>query len=782
MKEPVPALSSEDRERLAEVERLARSGDAVAELIGRLSDPKWPVRRAVVAALGQLGDRAVAPLVASLVSDRTDERRIAATVDALVASVGNPDAVLLALEGVPPAVVCDVAQVLGRRRSASAVDALVAWTAHADDNVAVGAMEALGRIGGGAGVDALASAAASGNMFRTFGAIEVLSRCEDPKALAPLVDLLKDPLASAEATRALGRRGLPDAVPALTRLLDSRSGARVRSAATALVAIATRFVRQFGTADAISRGVRAAIADSGTTASELARAAAEGDSEERVAIARVLGWLQDARGAASLVDLLVDEPDVARAASTALAELGSSATPFVLAAVVAGDSDARVLLLPAVPSVPEVGDAVSVCLTDPEPDVRRLACEILARAHAVSAVPSLFGALDDPDPRVGQAAAAAIQALGHDCTEALTLEAAASQSPRVRRAGLRLLGYFGWPSGVDPLIEAARNAPDRLRETALQGLAYIDDPRALAALFAAAVGERPAERGGAMRALGNVTPTPEVIEHISAGMSDPDAWVRYYACQSAGRLRAAALLDTLVERLRDPAAHVRIAVVDALARFPAPGAIRALLDALADPDADLRRAAILGLGSSRPPEALAPIVAAASGTELTTRLVALSALGGFETAEVEPILLAAARDADESVRNTAIAVLAGRSGVTATGSLIGLLTRAPTHQAVVDALATWAPGRIPGVLLALEEADATTASSLVSALARMDRAEARAALGIVLVMERAVLRRAAAAALGAIGAGTSRLQLERSASVDPDPEVRLLARHALADA
>ncbi|MES2642635.1 MAG: HEAT repeat domain-containing protein [Myxococcota bacterium] len=782
MSEPVPALSSADRERLDEVDELARGEDAVGELIARLSDPKWPVRRAVVAALGQLGDRAVTPLVVSLVSDRTDERRMAATVDALVASVGDPDAALLALDDATPAVLCDIAQVLGRRRSAAAVGTLVAWVAHEDDNVAIAAMEALGRIGGGAGVDALAGAAGSGNVFRTFGAVEVLARCQDPQALAPLVELLRDPLAGGEATRALGRRGLADAVPALTQLLDSHAGARVRSAATALVAIASRFVRQFGTADAIAREVRAAIADPGSTAGELARAAAEGDSEERVAIARVLGWLQDARGAASLVELLVDEPDVARAALTALAELGPTATPFLLAALVAGDSDARILLLSAVPNIPEVGEAVSVCLADPEPDVRRLACELLARAHAVSAVPALFGTLDDPDARVGQAAASAIQALGHDRTEALSLEAAASPSPRVRRAGLRLLGYFGWPSGIDTLIDAARTGPDRLRETALQSLAYVDDPRALAALYAAGVGERASERAGAMRALGNVTPGSETIERISAGMSDPDAWVRYYACQSAGRLGAVGLLDALIERLRDPAAQVRIAVVDALARIPAPAAIRALLDAAADPDPDLRRAAILGLGTSRPPEALAPIAAAASGAEVTTRLVALSALGGFESADVEPILLAAARDADESVHNTAVAVLAGRSGIRATGALVGLLEQASTHQAVVDALATWAPGRIPGMLLALEEADAATTSSLVSALARMDRAEARAALGVVLVMERVALRRAAAAALAAIGAGTSRLQLERSASVDPDPEVRLLARHALAHA
>ena len=56
---------------------------------------------------------------------------------------------LLALcESDSPAILCDAAQILGRRESARSVPELQRLTEHADDNVALAAVEALGRIGG----------------------------------------------------------------------------------------------------------------------------------------------------------------------------------------------------------------------------------------------------------------------------------------------------------------------------------------------------------------------------------------------------------------------------------------------------------------------------------------------------------------------------------------------------------------------------------------------------------------------------------------------------------
>src|SRR5689334_1162431 len=104
---------------------VARGVGALDELLAMRTDPSWAVRREVVLALGNLGEPALPPLCASLVRDRDDETRIAATVDALVASAGDADSAVSALRpGASAAVLADVAQVLGRRRNPGSIPVL----------------------------------------------------------------------------------------------------------------------------------------------------------------------------------------------------------------------------------------------------------------------------------------------------------------------------------------------------------------------------------------------------------------------------------------------------------------------------------------------------------------------------------------------------------------------------------------------------------------------------------------------------------------------------------
>ena len=217
------AFSPEELRRVQEVDRLAAlSGVGVPRLVAMLDDPSWAVRRAVVAALGAAGEGALAPLLDALQTRRDDEARIAALVDALstlAADGAEAELAKLAATSREATVLADVAQILGRRRVPTAIPTLVTLTRHADDNVAVAAVEALGRIGGRAAVDSLVGAVSSGNFFRTFPAIDVLGRSGDPRAVAPLTALLEQPQYAHEAARALGRTGDIGAVPPLMRLL-----------------------------------------------------------------------------------------------------------------------------------------------------------------------------------------------------------------------------------------------------------------------------------------------------------------------------------------------------------------------------------------------------------------------------------------------------------------------------------------------------------------------------------------------------------------------------------
>jgi HEAT repeat protein len=202
------AFSAEDRRRIDHIEGLTRSGD-VDQLLALLDDPSWSIRRAVVAALAAAGDAAVGPLCEALRARRESEGRIAATIDALAALDADADPALAAMAAdaeIP--VLADIAQILGRRRTRSALPTVMGLSRHADDNVAVAAIEALGRIGGPAAldalVDALLAAVQGGHFFRAFPALDVLGRSGDPRAVAPLTALLAQPPYAAEAARALG--------------------------------------------------------------------------------------------------------------------------------------------------------------------------------------------------------------------------------------------------------------------------------------------------------------------------------------------------------------------------------------------------------------------------------------------------------------------------------------------------------------------------------------------------------------------------------------------------
>jgi HEAT repeat protein len=767
------SLSPEDRAQVEAVEALARQGaSSLDALLRQLETPSWAVRRAVIGALARMGTPAVGALCELLRHRRDNEARLAAAVEALVASTGEVDEPLVALgEEANPAVVCDAAQVLGRRRSRRAVPLLARLTVHPDDNVAVAAIEALGRIGGGAAVDALLTALGSGNFFRIFPAIDVLGRSGDPSVVPPLLGLLADPFYVTEAVRALGRTGQEAAVPALVGLLQRANDTVMRAVAVALVEIHEAQVQRFGGARVVKVALRSRpeMADLGR---RLARCLAGADAAEKAALSRLLGWAGGADSAAGLLVLLDAEPTVARAAASALMELGPEADDPILLALRDGDSARRLVLLPLVARRAAAVPDVILCLADRDPSVRALAADTLSRIGDPAAVPTLFERLGDEDARVAQAAVGAIQSLGSDEAEALALAAARSPEPRRRRAALRIISYFGYARGLDVLLQAMREQDERLRDAAIYGLPFIDDPRAVDALLEAARHDSERTRAAAMRALGQTEKDARITSCLLGGLNDKDPWVRYYACQSLGKLNEEAAADAIVALADDDAGQVRVAVVDALAHLHTESAMAALRRAATSEDSDVRRAALLGLGVSKRMDALPVLLEAARTGDPATRLVALSAVAEYDAHETVPTLLRAAADPDESVRSAAVGFLATRAGVAATQALVSLLGDPGLRDRVVSALALPAEGRIPGLLTALEAADEIVAPLLVAALARMQRADARAALLTALSSSSPAGRRAAAAGVAALGTVEAREALERTSVHDDDPEVR----------
>ncbi len=773
-------LSPEDRARVEQVEKLARAGDAgVAALLELLSEPSWAVRRAVVTALASVGDAAVHGLCTILETKRDNEARLAASVDALVASRGErvyERMVELAQASASP-IVCDAVQVLGRRRAHAAVPLLAALSKSDDDNVAVGAIEALGRIGGSETVDALIGAVESRHFFRTFPAIDALGRTGDVRAVAPLTALLADPLYAPEAVRGLGHTGDDSAVAPLAQLLTKGTDSLVRTAAVALAELRERYEARYGDTPTIAKALPEAVAP-GIASARVASTLPGVAPSELVAIARVLGWLGDPVAIEHLIELAMYDAPVGPAAADALRRLGTRATPHLLAHLQNGDSNRRLRLLPLIGySFARTGELLE-CLRDPEAEVRVRACEALARAGDPAAVSALFGLIGDRDARVSQAAAAAIQSLGSLETKRLALEQARSTDMRTRRAALRIISYFGYPEGLDVLIDALADEDDKVREAAIYGLPLIEDPRAVSALLDTARHTEPRTRGAVMRALGQTVAAPSVVGALQAGIRDEDPWVRYYACQALGKLRVDAAVDQVIERVSDSSGQVRIAAVEALALLSGDRAAGALEHAARSSDPDLKRAALVGLGLARRPNAIPTLREAAASEDAATRLVAIGALAEFDSPDVLPALAHATSDPDDGVRSAAIGYLSTRPGPEATGVLVARLMEPATRDRALEALAVAADERVEGVLAALEKADADTAPVLLSALTRMRRPSSQAAIGAALELENVHARRAAAAALVAIGTAEAREALERASS-DPDPVVRRVCAAAI---
>jgi HEAT repeat protein len=736
-----------------------------------LTDRSWTVRRAVIASLAAIGDPAVDALCTVLREGRDDETRIAAAMDALADSIGQPRHALVELTAdESPALVADAAAVLGRRRDSGAVDALIRLLGHRDDNVAVAAIEALGRIGGRRAVDALLAIVTSGRFFRVFPAMDVLGRSGDPRAVGPLAHLLAEPLYSADAARALAHTADRSAVAPLASLLDRPADAQVRIGAEAIADLRERYRERYGKSDAIDDLVRRA-ASVPAACVRLTAAASGATSREQVAIASVLGVLGGETAASTLMHMLEAPEPVASAAAAALELVGAAADLPVRRALREGDSVLRRSML-ALIDRPSALEEVLLCLSDSDPAVRSLACDALARLGNPSSVRQLFRALSDPSPAVAQAAIAAIQTLGGADTDALARAAARSESPRVRRAALGILAYFGRPDAFDLFAAALDDPEESVREAAVVGLPYIDGARAVDALIALAHAPAARTRAVAMRAFPLCSFDPRATAALMKGLSDRDAWVRYYACQAIGRMRHEAAGDKVAALLDDPAGQVRIAAIESLSHLRSPMARAVLEEAARSHDPDLRRAALVGVGIARHPGALPILIEAARSRDSATRLIAVSSLASFDSDDALATLAAAVDDSHGGVRTAALSVLAASSSPAAVEILVGRLRRDPDEAAAARALATPAPGRIDELVRSLERADDDLAMMLTSALARMRGSPAATALVAAMSSHNPAARRAAASCLISLGTVDARAAVERASREDPDPEVR----------
>jgi HEAT repeat protein len=198
-------------------------------------------------------------------------------------------------------------------------------------------------------------------------------------------------------------------------------------------------------------------------------------------------------------------------------------TPTILAAAHHPDAAVRAVAVGALRRAGLLdGPRLEAALADPDPGVRRRACEEAAAASSpVGAVAHLIERLGDGDPSVVEAACFALG----EAIPAATPPAASTGDGAPPAAAT---GNADTRSAVAALSQVAAGHDDPLcREAAVAALGAAGDSEGLAAILAA-TGDRPAVRRRAVLALAPFE-GPAVDEALGRALQDRDWQVRQAA-------------------------------------------------------------------------------------------------------------------------------------------------------------------------------------------------------------------------------------------------------------
>lgn len=744
-----------------------------------LGSEDWRSRRAAVQALAQSASvDEIRHLFDALQRDHHDLNVLNSALRVLIAtgrSVVSPLVELLSDR--EPNLRMHAALALGELGARDAVPGLLRSLDDEDENVRFHAIEALGRLGDPESIDRLAAIAASGDFFVSFAAIEALAKFDDPRIARLMVDLLDQEALRPAVIATLASIGDEDSAAPLARVLHE--GAHTGPAAAALVQIHRRYQQTLGTGSFVVDAVREAV--DARTLDRLAAVSLK-PGADRIAVVTVLSWI----GSSAITHLvgLIGELDLEEA---------------VTQGVLGGGRE----------SVPAVIDR----LDDASPAVRGTAAALLGRLDDRTALPALLRTLEDADASVVASAAAAVSALG----DAASIEplmrlfahasaavrraaiaginsiglpgnspslrdALANSDPRIRESALRVAGYFGFRETVPAVLSALADQVEDVRRAALEQLPMLEDVDAGARLAAALAAETPRNRAAAAHALRLCDDHDD--EALIAALSDPDAWVRYYAATSLGARCVVAAEKPMADLARrDPATHVRIAAITALGVLNPSSAARVAGELLNEPDDDLAIAAITVLSTISGHGAIDRLDHAAHSPRPALQLAAVRALGSRPQVEAVELLSWAARidtpglaeEAIDGLRRIASTPGMPAAPPAAVNALLDLATEPAHHDNAIAAIAQFPDTLVPEVASGLSAVRVNLRVATARALAAMRSPRASSELARALRDEDGGVRATAITAFSKLGTPAVARAIAAMRDGDPDAGVRRCA-------
>lgn len=288
-------------------------------------------------------------------------------------------------------------------------------------------------------------------------AVEALQQMPDPRAIAALVQALRndsDAGVRELAAHALGQIDDERAVPGLSAALRTERVVAVR------------------------RNIVWALAEieSASSAAALGEALRDSDPETRQYAISGLGSLQVKSAAPQIIPLLRDpNADVRAKAAWALGELKSTdALDELMAAVGDANADVRQYAISALSSLEDqrAMPAFLRALRDPNVDVRRQAVSAISDTEGLQRAPrELVDALNDEDQEVRESAIRALGEIKDVSTVSAVMPLARGGQPlAIREAAIEALGEFGGAQVEALLLELIKDPDPKIRRLAAQGL------------------------------------------------------------------------------------------------------------------------------------------------------------------------------------------------------------------------------------------------------------------------------------------------------------------------
>jgi HEAT repeat protein/cyclophilin family peptidyl-prolyl cis-trans isomerase len=380
-----------------------------------------------------------------------------------------------------------------------------------------------------------------------------------------------------------------------------------------------------------------------------------------------------------------------------------------------GDEQARIRRRAALAvgrvGLPEGVAPLVKLLADPDQEVRQMAAFGLGLIGDASARDPLVAVLRDPSPLVKGSAAEALGLIGDrsaaDAVGQMAAEivqsGAVAQTPGAEADGARDTPAGALRLAIFALVRL--NAYNQLASALLDGaqprlpwwpvafaLQRLEDPRAVPALLTLIKDSHPYTRAFAAKGLGAMKDRAAVPLLIPL-VDGPDRAVAVEAIRALGRLGdpagAAPLLALIASAKADP--HLRLEAVSAIGGIKADGVIDLLLDVLSDPGTPVRAAAIRSLAQLDPENFITVLSGLDPDPHWSVRAALASVLGTLPAEIGLPRLDAMRDDPDERVIPAVITSLAALRAPDAV-DVIG--ARLKAGDAVVRAAAATALGRL----------------------------------------------------------------------------------------